>query len=520
MGSSAIIEKLTVHWNWEDGGQVDTEVEVQPLESIPFAPFERKRIQLRVVARKAGKLRASSLHYLLNGKIPIRQTLEKQGKRLNKTKAQKIDTVYDTDKTLFIDIHEPRPNLQITLENTPVSLYESEEVKCRLQIRNTSSLDAGNVAILISDPSSFTLNSENPGASSLPNTMAETRIAAVIKNLKAGEGWSSEATLRGSSSGNQTLRILVPFMVSLLSQNMRRLNNSRCGLQESDGSARCARAMHCCRVDPLLLASFTHSPHRGLPGRWMLHAQVSTRGLHLPCEADLLMPTQYENVSSEDVELLSSTVISPSWRAPDRILKDSVLLWPQQSTNAIGSLELSDNRNAADMQHIAYQLNELLKSKKADPSKMPSDIALSTPDTVGHEVAAGSFLAPAKRRWRTLQLAVQYPSIPSQERERIFLLHELNDVDLEVRWHIPGTTRHGQIFVFGASAAPKRNYLQILTSGLSDRKQARSLYAQTAEEAAALWQHILSSRLSLEENPIEVLVTAPRNVHGDFNQDG
>ena len=194
---------------------------------------------------------------------------------------------------------------------------------------------------------------------------------------------------------------------------------------------------------------------------------------------------------------------------------------PSQSAKVFHQLDLGENKAQAlsAMSFVEQQLGKFLSEKKADPILRPEDIEMliSQSQSQAQPAISSTFYLSAKRQWRDAQLAREYPSIVRSERLKSFVVHEPHEVDLVLDWEAQDSGRKGSAFVFGISGAPAHRHLPGLTSGGSG-KQTRSLYAQTAQEAQAMWRDILNGTLCREDNPVEITVRAPRQAPHDFSQ--
>ena len=83
--------------------------------------------------------------------FPCSQSLERRGKRLYATKAQRIVPAYADDTSLHVEVGRSRPRATVELEGVPDSLYLGEEVEGIIRATNTGRLAVDGVQLFTSE---------------------------------------------------------------------------------------------------------------------------------------------------------------------------------------------------------------------------------------------------------------------------------------------------------------------------------------------------------------------------------
>ncbi|KDN47718.1 hypothetical protein K437DRAFT_267765 [Tilletiaria anomala UBC 951] len=486
------ISSLRIHGSWQDEEMEagESNLAETTVSEVTVRPFESRWVDVELVPKHAGKLLLHTITFILNENVPIRQALTKRGKRLNKTRAQKLEPTYAEDATLRVTITDARPTVALDVQQWQPSLLEGEEVKYQLSLRNISGLDVKHLGIFIQDTSSLFV-AEADEASNMHegakvvvhNTLQPERLIFPRTSAQMQAGESSSLTLwsRGSSIGLQTARLLVVFL-------------------GADGVARCARYRFESLVQPVVRANCTGWPTNGKPGAWRILSEV-------------------HNLMHEDLEITNISISSMAWRlSGQQVGHHPITLLPAQSSRTTLKLTRVDfDTSKVDADVVSERLRKLIKDKKTDEYVPVIESVLHISALNSDALIARRFTESDKQKWRLARLAQEYFAIPAVERKKIYLLHEPHEIDLTLHWRVPGSGRSGTHHLFGIPGGPLQNHLLALTSTVApEGKQPRSLYAQTAKEAEVLWRNILTSRLSQEENPIEVLIAAPRRALHDF----
>lgn len=148
-----MLNGLTVEFDRLDGVAVDGKPLPVRVETVTLEPRQHRSFSVAVRSPdRTGSFRCARVRYTLQGQINIIEVLDKHGRRLNDTKAQRssTDPIYARDETLTVVVHEPKPKLEARLTSAPGVLGLGEEVKTFVELHNAGKVPLRNVVVVAS----------------------------------------------------------------------------------------------------------------------------------------------------------------------------------------------------------------------------------------------------------------------------------------------------------------------------------------------------------------------------------
>ena len=126
-------------------------ISVDPIPEITLDPYETRLIRIAITASKAANMTVEHVSFMYHRFFPCTQSLQRRGKRLHTTKAQRLKAEYADDKSLTIVIEEAKPCLTAQLVDVPKVLYAGEEVEAAIILKNTGKIAVEEVQLLLSE---------------------------------------------------------------------------------------------------------------------------------------------------------------------------------------------------------------------------------------------------------------------------------------------------------------------------------------------------------------------------------
>lgn len=126
-------------------------IEIETISEVSLEAYETRSILLSIKADRPTTLHLSAVTFLFNRFFPCRESLEKRGKRLHSTQAQRVNPTYAKDTSLRVTVEASKPTLSVELLGLPSALYEGEEVDATLRISNVGNLSVEDVRVLLSE---------------------------------------------------------------------------------------------------------------------------------------------------------------------------------------------------------------------------------------------------------------------------------------------------------------------------------------------------------------------------------
>ena len=124
---------------------------VTPVADFELEPYESRVIPIEVVAKERTTVSFASTSFLFHRFFPCTQSLERRGRRLHATKAQRVSPTYAKDTSLTVEIGESRPSFALEWVDVPDELFVGEQATVSLRVRNTGKVAVENLQLAISE---------------------------------------------------------------------------------------------------------------------------------------------------------------------------------------------------------------------------------------------------------------------------------------------------------------------------------------------------------------------------------
>lgn len=142
LNSPLVLTNVTVSLDPAESLQVET------VDEIELDPYETRQIALAVTPKAAGTFTAKAASFNFHRFFPCIESLERRGRRLNNTKAQRLTPTYAKDTTLTVHVEASSPRVAIEMFGVPESLYEGEVVEAQIKLQNRGALAVENVQLV------------------------------------------------------------------------------------------------------------------------------------------------------------------------------------------------------------------------------------------------------------------------------------------------------------------------------------------------------------------------------------
>lgn len=189
-----------------DGGEAD----VETLPEATLGPFETRVISLAITPRAAGSLTLSSVSFNFHRCVPVTESLERHGRRLHATKAQRVTPTYLPDTTLTIHAAEGAPRVVAHLRGVPDLLYEGEVVDAELVLHNAGRTEVERLEAVCSHYGVLSLP-QTAAPDTLPNVIPTATPIELVKSIPAGESVTLPVRITALSTGTLELLALIVY---------------------------------------------------------------------------------------------------------------------------------------------------------------------------------------------------------------------------------------------------------------------------------------------------------------------
>ncbi|WVQ94767.1 hypothetical protein IAU59_001848 [Kwoniella sp. CBS 9459] len=507
LNAPLVLSDLTVSF---DASEED--VEVETIEEISLEPYETRVISLTVTPGSATTLHLSQVTFLFHRFFPCVQSLGRKGRRLHATKAQKLTPSYAEDTSLTVHVTPSRAILGVELIDIPETVYAGEEVEGSIRVVNRGKVGVQDLEMMWSH-----YGVVRRRASDITHLDTQDHIPNIIRpnssvrlhpdTISPGTEVTIPIVLCAQQSGPLDLLGLIVFSKA----------------DDDDAVASSSLALYL-QVNPVLVTRATIQ----------LSGSESGQGM-------VVLETM--NASSETVRIESVSGISAVWKVDGADLTvDRAALSPNQTIRSIHPITY-DKAVAAqlDVKQTALitALGKLIAGQPIDEVStelQPTSPLLSTALTLP------SYLS-SRRFHRLAQLHAAFPTIPSRSMGKLFPLLEPLDLDLVIVYTIASSTgdsgkQRGSVVTRGSAVTRRGNVVLhsirpsppfSLVYGLkkevdlaiaSGSKSVRTMYEETSRLKQVLMDSVLEGTLSVEEDPLVVVVRAGQRgqlVH-DFSQ--
>ncbi|KAI8984692.1 ER-golgi trafficking TRAPP I complex 85 kDa subunit-domain-containing protein [Mycotypha africana] len=127
--------------------------DLQTIQSLTLEPLEKATISLTIIPRHEGSVQIQGLHYTLNELVHTFKYFHKRGKRLNRTKEERMSVVYSQDRSMDILVTSPMPLLELTCHQVPGAILSGEVIQTVLEVYNKGNKGLTALRVKTSHPS-------------------------------------------------------------------------------------------------------------------------------------------------------------------------------------------------------------------------------------------------------------------------------------------------------------------------------------------------------------------------------
>ncbi|KAG1145052.1 hypothetical protein G6F37_002893 [Rhizopus arrhizus] len=497
---------------------------LQRLSGVTLDPLEKKTISLAIVPCHKGSLLVTGLHYTLNELVHTFKPFVKRGKRLNRTKEERMSVVYACDRSLDILVTSPMPLLDIAFHHVPETVLSGEVVQTVLEINNKGNKGLTALRLKASHPSFICVGNPEDMDKDIyaahPSTLDKMQIdnhlfdPSVISiplpendgrgTVKPGETTLVPLWIRGDRIGKHTFKLLFSY-------------------QSDEDNAMIAHRTLRYSIQVQVLPSLKINAF----------TRQSTTAIN-----EFILGIEIENLqTTAQFELGQLTASSPVWAISSLSINLSdtqdveckTTIPPRQTTFAYYKIHRlayeneSDSPEAWTSQALGALLNDYGDSKKKRVLP-PINLHLSKISFKGNNIPTElpplkTFSLNSRMHWRQGNLDGQFPNISKEKYSNLFTLYNSEDVDLTIYWNIPQMKRQGHHYIIGVNLGIQQNPFQGNSSEVMNQ-QSRTMFEATAKERTALINSFTRNRAIKDESPVKILVSAPDKKSHDFEKEG
>jgi len=497
LGATLELSDIKPQISEEEGEENATGLSCDSVDSLRIEAHQTCVLRVRVTAAKIGQYRVRGVHFTIGGTVPFFQSLQKHGARLYATKEQKTQRSYAADRTLAARVRESRPKLKVELQQAPVSLYHGQDAKFVARLTNVGHDDVYDMRLLTGDGSCFDI--EGNAEVDISGQASDLKIADTLREDGPGDIQLPSGRLQKDDYVDVPLHVRAAAPGALVLRGL-------IVYQNEGGELFTVKLLHVVRVMPsIVVAANSALLNEDQPGVLL--------NLNIANVSDVLDKVRVRAVLALSTDHTVS--FPPTSSTTSASLEHDI----QRATSVQAQLALNaESQKQEDNPLLIQHLRSLLgpkRDEKAPPLPEYSPRAVYVKQTrFGNaaEIQEIPFLAASRRAWRLQGLAAEFPAISELDQRRVFPLFDINELDLVVAWE-SDDGQHGYLPLFGIKLGPLRSRLESLIEG---GRTIRNLYAETAQEQAALLSNILGSSLGRTENPVVISLVADRVTEHDF----
>ncbi|KAL1410386.1 hypothetical protein Q8F55_004396 [Vanrija albida] len=474
LNSPLVLTGVTV--SLDPGASLD----IETINEIELDPYETRQIALAVTPKAAGTFTAMAALFNFHRFFPCVESLERRGRRLNNTKAQRLTPTYAKDTTLTVHVEASSPRVAIEMFGVPESLYEGEVVEAQIKLQNRGALAVENVQLVTNVYGILTLQEHTQHTdtpTSISNTIQPKSPLALYPGTIA-PGDTAEVGVRFTAPSAGPVELLALAVFSTV----------------DGGAAGGARLTHASDVKKLFTISTDVTPGRqGV----LLNVQVTS---HAPAP----------------LELSALTPVTPHWKVSPTTAP-AAPLYPNQTLRTILSVSPSGPSGPDPGQpSLVANLGRVLQHNYDTLAPIePASVELTLPD-------GDSGYLLSRRRYRLRFAAHNFAALPKELVPKVVPLFDPLDLDLAFSWS--QGERRGHAAVHGLLPAPRFSIVEGLRREIESQTGAakRTMYEETGRLQRALADSVLDGVYATEEDPIVVRARVPsakagRVVH-DFSK--
>jgi len=458
LSTALVVSDITVS---VDGAAAD----VETIKEVTLEPYETRVISVGITPKAAGAFTISAASFRFHGFLPITQSLERRGKRLHATKAQRLTPTYAKDTTLTVNAVEGAPRVVVTLHGVPDQLYEGEVVDATITLHNAGKSEVENVQAVCSHYGVISLmDAETSDA--LPNVIPTAKPFTLAKGIPAGETVAIPVRFTAVSAG--TLELLSLIVYTAL-----------------DGTPGATRLVHAADVRRVLTVTTEISPARS---GYIVIVDIASHADTPITIADLTPVSQYW-----DAEGIPGAVLYPN-----QTFRGVIHPKPNGRTD----LDLAQPGLVAN-------LAALLRGNMDSLAPItPTEVSLSTP--------TGYFL---QRRSHRLRFAsANFSALASELVPKVLPMFDPLDLDVVFNWSIGD--RHGHGGALGLRPSPAFSLVEALRAE-ADGPAKRTMYEETDRIRRQIAESVLEGPYAVEQDPVVVRArvkgASSGRVQHDFN---
>ncbi|KAF9350587.1 Trafficking protein particle complex 8 [Mortierella sp. NVP85] len=497
------------------------------IDRVILEPGQIRTLTFEILPKQDGQIKVMGLHCNVEGQVHAYKEIFKRGKRLNRTKEEMMQQVYEEDKSLIILVAPEMPLLDVQFHSSPEMLLSGEVCELSLEIKNRGKKGLKNLTVRMSHPTFFCIGEKrdhgdlglyNKGNSNsaienvqVDNSLESSTTQTVLSTVLApGDNVRIPTWIRGEKIGKHSFLFVFSYQ------------------SEQEGTAMGVRTLRhtvTTQVLPSLrINAFTRPSNKGL-NEFILG--IETENLQTVPTFEFLQISSMS--ASWVIEPVSRPEISKSHQAP------VPRLTPERFT--------------------ARALEQLILGQtKLESVPPPLDLQFCHLSTVaGSHIDSTSpvlkyFNRSSRLGWRQTSLASQFLFLPkSANRRHLFSVYGTNDIDLALFWNIPKLNRRGHHYIIGINLSVQQNPFQPITadsisSGVLDNenedgengedgeddedgektekteKARRALFEQTLRDRAALVQALTVNPQFRDESPVKISMRSEDAIRHDFSR--
>ncbi|TXT10913.1 hypothetical protein VHUM_01664 [Vanrija humicola] len=451
-------------------------LDVETIDEIELDPYETRQIALSVTPKASGTFTVKAVSFNFHRFFPCVESLERRGRRLNNTKAQRLTPTYAKDTTLTVHVEGSSPRVAIEMFGVPESLYEGEVVEAQIKLQNRGALAVENVQLITNVYGILTLQHTDTPTSISNTIQPKSPLTLYPGTIAPGDTADVGVRFTAPSAGPVELLALAVFSTV------------------EGGAAGGARLTHASDVKQLFTISTDVTPGRqGV----LLNVQVTS---HAP------LP----------LELSALTPVSQHWKATPTAVPAGPL-YPNQTLRTVLVVSASGT-SAPDLGQpsLVANLGRVLQHNYDALTLIePASVSLSLPDT-------DSGYLISRRRYRLRFAAQNLAALPKDLVPRVVPLFDPLDLDLAFSW--TQGERRGHSAVHGLLPAPRFSIVEGLRRDIDSQAGAakRTMYEETGRQRRALVDSVMDGVYAVDDDPISVRARVPSAKAGrvthDFNK--
>ncbi|KAJ1678510.1 hypothetical protein EV182_003905, partial [Spiromyces aspiralis] len=538
-------------------------VDVSTIDRITLRAGDSVQVALTIRAVEQGTFSIRGARFVLAGLIPCFVPLSLRGKRLNETKAQRVQRARGPDRFYSLRASPEYTNYSVAVKEVPEKLMSGETRKLQMSLTNNGPRAIRQVCVWASHPSffhfqerqDFVMSPVYPRCEVTMPTTRQWRVRNTTSTVEPiwlplpgtvrddeppqvgpGEICTLDLWIRGDRVGMHDLELLVgcstepcPVMGTAnlgVDDDHERSNSSSTAITMR---TLCMR-FDCVVTPSLRINAFVRSSERD-PRKKILGVEVENLDPHhgitlLQCTSVSCTYQLAALFEGQRAAILHADTVAPG-QVSNLVYMVKPGATPLQSDE--------DGRQKSPEQFFIDALGRFVynRSEASDHGREEGDNAAQTPgdipltysslplaDNVAVDIAGEalrSYLLKARTRWRINAATKMFPLIPTSRISSIFPLYETNSFDFILFWSNADGSVQGHHSITGIDlGTPKDYFIDALMGSKSMSMPSRApLMAEAIQERRALIRGVLqaaSARQAQDHSPLFVVTDAPSRV--------